>query len=109
MHKLFFSITLSFLILISCTNKKPIIGNWKRAENGIVTNFINDSIGSIERSDTNTHRKIEPFKYHVQNDTLFEHTATHLYQPRKWVITKLDKDSLILYWEGTTARYYRAP
>lgn len=97
------------MIFISCTNKKPILGKWKRAENDIVTNFINDSTGKIERSDTNTHRKIESFKYRIQNDTLFELTPTHLFQPRKWVILKLDKDSLILYKEGATLRYYRAP
>lgn len=108
MNKVFFFFTLCFLILISCTNKKPIIGKWKRIGNDIVTNFITDSTGSIERSDTNSHRKIENFRYRVHNDTLFENTPAHLYQPRKWVISKLDNDSLIIYWEGTTARYYRA-
>ena len=75
--------------------------------NGIVINFMNDSTGSIERSDTNTHQKVEAFKYHIQNDTLFENTATHLFQPRNWVINKLNNDSLIIYNEGATARYYR--
>ncbi len=75
----------------------------------MVTTFINDSTGLIERSDTNNYGKLESFKYRIQNDTLFELTSTHLYQPRKWIITKLDKDSLIIHWEGTTARYFRAP
>jgi hypothetical protein len=109
MGKLFFFIILCILMLMSCTNKKPIIGKWQMVGNGAVINFINDSAGSIERSDTNTHRKVEGFKYHIQNDTLFENTPSHLFQTRKWVIVKLNKDSLIIYNEGATARYYRLP
>ncbi len=72
----------------------------------ITINYIDDSTGSIE-SFNNTPEKTRNFKYKIQNDTLFELTATHLYQPRKWKITKLDKDSLVIYWEDVTARYYR--
>ncbi len=109
MRRLYFFIILCTLVLISCTNKKTIIGKWQMVGNGIVIHFINDSSGSIERSDTNTHRKVEVFKYHIQNDTLFEKTATHLFQPRKWVIIKLNNDSLILYNEVARARYYSLP
>jgi hypothetical protein len=96
-------------MLITCTNKKTIIGKWQMVGNGIVINFINDSTGSIERSDTNTHQKVEVVKYHIQNDTLFENTPTHLFQPRKWVIVKLNNDSLIIYNDGATVPYYRLP
>lgn len=78
-------------------------------QNDVIVNFITDSTGLIERADSDELKKTENFKYHIQDDTLFEHTPTHLFQPRKWIIIKLDKDSLIIYREGTTVRYYSLP
>ena len=73
----------------------------------ITINVFDDSTGSIESFQNNTPEKVSNFKYKITNDTLFELTPIHLYQPRKWKIIKLDKDSLVIYWELVTARYYR--
>ena len=75
----------------------------------IVLCLITDSTGTIERSDTNTHLKVENFRYQIKSDTLFELTTTHSFLPRKWIIYKVDKDSLIIYQEGKlgVVRYCR--
>lgn len=96
-------------MVISCTNKVSIIGKWQLVGNGPVINFINDSAGSIEHTDNNALQKAENFKYHIQDDTLFEDTQPHFSKRRKWVISKLNKDSLIINWEGINACYYRLP
>lgn len=90
----------------SCTRKKSIIGKWQMDGNGPILNFINDSLGSIEHSDTIALPKVVKFKYHIKEDTLFEDTPTHLYGRRKWVISKLTEDSLIIHCDRIKARYY---
>lgn len=92
---------------MSCTNKVSIIGKWKLVSHGPVINFISDSTGTIEHSDTVALRKVENFKYHMHDDTLFEDIGIHSFGRRKWVISKLSKDSLIINCEGIKASYYR--
>lgn len=75
--------------------------------NGPIINFINDSLGYIEHSDTIALPKKEEFKYHMKEDTLFEDKLTHLDGRRKWVISKLTEDSLIIHCNGIYARYYK--
>jgi hypothetical protein len=84
-----------------------IIGKWQMVGNRPIINYINDSLGFIEHSDTINLPKIDRFKYHMKEDTLFEDTPTHLYGQRKWVILKLTEDSLIIKWDRIKARYYR--
>lgn len=110
MSKLLFPVLLFALLLLSCTNTDPIIGKWRMAASKDITiNFIDDSTGSIESLDNNTPEKVRSFKYEIKNDTIFELTTTHLFQPRKWKIIKLNKDSLVIYCADITARYYRLP
>ena len=107
MSKLLFPVVLFALLLLSCNNNSLIIGKWRMVSSQDITiNYIDDCTGSIE-SFNNTPGKAKNFKYKIKNDTLFELTSTHLYQLRKWKIIKLDKDSLVIYWEYVTARYYR--
>jgi hypothetical protein len=73
----------------------------------IVLNFITDSTGRIERFDTTSAHEFKDFKYNLKEDTIFEQSPPHLYEPRKWIIIKLDRDSLIMYYEGIIARYHR--
>lgn len=87
----------------SCTNKNLIAGKWERIEkDGVVLSFISDSTGIANHSDTNAHRKVEDFYYHIKNDSLF--IDSH---KRKFKIIKLEEDSLIISGEGITVRYYR--
>ena len=95
------------MVSSSCNSKKAIIGKWRMVGNGPVINFINDSTGLIEHSDTIALPKVESFNYHLNNDTLFEDTPVHLFGRRKWTIHKLTKDSLIIHSEKIKACYYR--
>jgi hypothetical protein len=79
------------------------------ASKDININFIDDSTGSVESLNNNTPEKIRSFRYEIKNDTIFELTPAEFSELRKWKIIKLNKDSLVIYWEGITARYYRLP
>lgn len=65
------------MIVASCNSKRSIIGKWRMVGNGPILNFINDSTGSIEHSETIALPKLESFKYNIKDDTLFEDTPVH--------------------------------
>ena len=74
------------------------------ASQGPIINFFDDSTGSVERFQNNKSEGIMNFKYDMKNDTIFERTRA-----RNWKIIKLTNDSLVIFWENVTARYYRLP
>jgi len=103
MIKLIFFSAICFSTLASCTNKNLITGKWERIEkDGVILHFISDSTGIVNHSDTNAHRKVDNFTYHIKNDTLFIDGPK-----RTFKIIKLEEDSLIISGEGITVRYYR--